>query len=235
MQSVKMLIINPGYEYISIGFFENETLTSTCSVHKHQASKTLLATIDTLLRDNNCSLDSLSCIAVIVGPGPFTTLRVAIASVNGLAYGSNIPLIAIDGFDAIILAEKTSCKTPYMGIILNAFSDDVYYAIYNAKTNEEKTGCCAIEEICKEIKALGLNAAEQPTISLYGNGITVYEERIKNIDPAMISIPKPTEDESQLFEAIRVIAHNALIKNDTKKMLLPQYMKATSALINTKK
>lgn len=235
MQPVNMLIINPGYEYISIGFVKNETLTSTCSVHKHQASKNLLAQIDTVLRDNNCSADALTCIAVVVGPGPFTTLRVAIASINGFAYGLNIPLIAIDGFDAIILAEKANCKTPYLGIILNAFSDDVYYAIYNTKTSEKKTGCCAIEELCQDIKALGVNAPERPIISLYGNGITLYEEHIKTIDPAIICLPKSTEDESQIFEAIKVIALNAWLKNDTKKMLLPQYMKATSALINTKK
>lgn len=231
MHSGTSLLINPGYDYIVIGLAEQNSIKATSSLHKHQASKTLISTIDTLLQNNNCSLHDLDFIAVNVGPGPFTTLRVAIATINGLVYGTNIPLIEVDGFDILLQQEQISCTTPYLSILLNAFSNDVYFALYDMRTKEKSTTCINITALCDHLKTIIEHTATQPCLTLYGNGTTVYQDTIKTLDQNSIIIKTDAPNDTALLE---IMAHHALKlwqQGITKKMLLPLYMKATSALI----
>jgi tRNA threonylcarbamoyl adenosine modification protein YeaZ len=232
MHSGTSLLINPGYDYIIVGLAENHSIKAVSSVHKHQASKTLISTIDTLLQNNNCSLHDLDFIAVNVGPGPFTTLRVAIATINGLVYGTNIPLIEVDGFDILLQQEQTSCTTPYLCILLNAFSNDVYFALYDMRTKEKSTTCINIIALCDYLKKIiREHTATQPCLTLSGNGTTVYQDALKIFDQNSIIIKTDAPNDTALLE---IMAHNALNvwqQGATKKMLLPLYMKATSALI----
>jgi tRNA threonylcarbamoyladenosine biosynthesis protein TsaB len=176
-------------------------------------------------------LEHLDFIAVTVGPGPFTTLRVAIATINGLAYGSAIPLIPIDGFEVMIHTEKESCTTPYLGIMLNAFSDDVYCALHNRETGKTTTACVNIAIWCEQLATLIAQHKEQPCITLCGNGTTLYREQLKTLDAQKIIVKTESPSNQSTCEAMAHIALSLWHKGSTKKMLLPQYMKATSALI----
>lgn len=234
MQHVTALLINPGYEYIDVGLYANSKISEIRTVHKHQASKTLITTIDALLRDHNYSLDHLTFIGVNTGPGPFTTLRVAIATVNGLAYGSKIPLVAADGFDLWIDQTISTCTTPYLCIMLNAFSNDVYCAIVNVKTREVIKDCTSIENLCKHLKPLEQFNPNQPSVTLYGNGITVYQKQLEALDPKTIILNKNEPTNSSFIETMARIAMQSWANKDHKKTLLPHYMKATSSVINNK-
>ncbi|NCF75432.1 MAG: tRNA (adenosine(37)-N6)-threonylcarbamoyltransferase complex dimerization subunit type 1 TsaB [Xanthomonadaceae bacterium] len=55
-------------------------------------SDKLLIIIDKLLQKEKASLGKLKRIFVVNGPGPFTAVRMAIATANTLAYGLNIPV-----------------------------------------------------------------------------------------------------------------------------------------------
>jgi tRNA threonylcarbamoyl adenosine modification protein YeaZ len=231
MQSSKILLINPGYDYIFVGLFEHHRRIATSSVHKHQASKTLITTIDTLLQNNNYSLHDLDFIAVNVGPGPFTTLRVAIATINGLAYGADIPLIAIDGFDIILHEEKKSCTTPSLGIMLNAFSDDVYFTLYTIHTHEKTTGYTNIKTWCEHLNTIIANTKTRPCLTLFGNGTMLYKEQLTALDAATVIIKTDAFNDGAMLDAMAQLTFTLWQQGDTKKMLLPLYMKATSALI----
>ena len=61
-----------------------------------QQSEKLLSTIDGLLRSQKMSLRRITGIAVISGPGGFTSLRVGITTANALAYGLGLPIVGLD-------------------------------------------------------------------------------------------------------------------------------------------
>ncbi|MFQ6778396.1 MAG: tRNA (adenosine(37)-N6)-threonylcarbamoyltransferase complex dimerization subunit type 1 TsaB [Alphaproteobacteria bacterium] len=56
------------------------------------------------LDDNNVAWSDLTAIAVVVGPGSFTGIRLGIAYAKGIALGLNIPVISINAFE-LYLAE----------------------------------------------------------------------------------------------------------------------------------
>jgi tRNA threonylcarbamoyladenosine biosynthesis protein TsaB len=53
------------------------------------------------LADSGATLDQVSVLAVGLGPGAFTGLRVGIATMQGLAFARTIPVVGISAFDAI--------------------------------------------------------------------------------------------------------------------------------------
>ncbi|MFA5021501.1 MAG: tRNA (adenosine(37)-N6)-threonylcarbamoyltransferase complex dimerization subunit type 1 TsaB [Patescibacteria group bacterium] len=61
----------------------------------YRQAEILLAKIDDLLVLAKCELRQLKGIAVVSGPGPFTALRIGIATANTLAWALKIPIVGI--------------------------------------------------------------------------------------------------------------------------------------------
>lgn len=141
-----------------------------------------------MLLKHQLNLTDISFIAVNAGPGPFTTLRVVIASVNGLSFASKIPLIGIDALDAFLI-EQHDAKYPNTVVLLNAFNNDVYFGIQPANSTEFQKGYDNITRILEKIKS---SMPDQP-IRFLGNGAELHAQEIRATfgDNALIPDPLP--------------------------------------------
>ena len=83
------------YDGIQIGLFNGPKLIQTLFCEKKNASKKIVSLVDQLLRDHKVSFDDLLFVAANQGPGPFTSLRVVIASMNGIAFATKKSMIGI--------------------------------------------------------------------------------------------------------------------------------------------
>lgn len=79
-----------------------------------QQSEKLLAVLDSFLRAKRVRLARLSGVAVVSGPGGFTSLRIGVITANTLAYALRIPVLGlrlIDGRGGMeTLAKKAAVK-----------------------------------------------------------------------------------------------------------------------------
>ena len=57
--------------------------------------------VDAVLGAAKVSLASVECFAVSIGPGSFTSLRVGLATVKGLAFGSDSPVAPVSTLAAL--------------------------------------------------------------------------------------------------------------------------------------
>lgn len=57
--------------------------------------------IEALLAQAGLRLDELDRIAVGLGPGSFTGVRIAVAFAKSLSYGSGVPLVGVSSYDAL--------------------------------------------------------------------------------------------------------------------------------------
>jgi tRNA threonylcarbamoyl adenosine modification protein YeaZ len=190
--------IQSSYQELEIALYRNTTCIEKRAEKSIRASSQLIPLFDSLLKQNNYTLSDLSFLAIDQGPGAFTSLRVAISTANAIGFASRLPLIGIDGLDA--LAQQTiqhyastfSNENPsLLVILLNAYSNDVYYAIYSVDTNrnltlvQPKTN----KKIDLVLKYLNQKYHKQP-ILFVGNGTVLHEKQIKKVFDKSI-IPQP--------------------------------------------
>lgn len=161
------------YDDVQIGLFiadPQPRLIASTHINKIHASKELVPMLNRFLKEHTITLEQLPFIGVNQGPGPFTTLRVVIATVNGISFASNIPLIGVDALETV--RQQVSNATHALKVIMfNGFSFDVYVLIEQNGTIKFK-GFKNIDELLNELSELNQQVA------FYGNGISLYREKI---------------------------------------------------------
>jgi tRNA threonylcarbamoyladenosine biosynthesis protein TsaB len=122
--SVALLINNE--DYISFNFNKNQ-------VH----SEKLIGMIDIVLKESNIKLNDCEGIAVSLGPGSFTGLRIGLSAVKALAFGAGLPIYPISEFDAIAMFANNVIKNnSTFNIAVKVNRDEVYFAKYKNNVNE---------------------------------------------------------------------------------------------------
>ncbi len=216
--NVYFLCIQSTYQDVQMAIYRNEIQCAECVIKKIDASADLIPTLDTLLRSIDLSLKNLSFIVANQGPAPFTTLRVVIASINGISFATGITLVGIDGIKALLDETAESSATPTIAL-LDAFSDDVYYA-YRGGSEQVESGCMPILSLLQKLeKVFG-----PQKIRFVGSGAVRYNELLKDKLSGQAIV-----DDQITTCSLEKIAQLGLYrwknKQDSGKMLLPLYLK----------
>jgi tRNA threonylcarbamoyladenosine biosynthesis protein TsaB len=88
----------------------------------------LLPGIDRILTDADWTLDDLDGLAVSLGPGSFTGLRIGLSVVKGLAWATGKPLAGVPTLDALAANVPLSPYPIYP--VLDARKGEIYTALY---------------------------------------------------------------------------------------------------------
>ncbi len=106
---------------------------------KNIHSERLLILIDEVLNESNVVPSQLTAIAVSIGPGSFTGLRIGLSAAKGLAMALNIPLIAIPTLDGIAesfrISHSVSAETNFCALI-EAKREEAFYSFYTIRPEE---------------------------------------------------------------------------------------------------
>ena len=87
-----------------IGLYDkNNTLAYETWLADRQLAETIHKKIKQILDNNQKDLNQIDAVAVFIGPGSFTGLRIGITVANSLAYGLNIPIVGTNADDWIRL------------------------------------------------------------------------------------------------------------------------------------
>ncbi len=88
------------------------------------AAEALLPALDALLREAELSLDAVEAFAVSIGPGSFTSLRIGVATLKGLAFGSGRPVAPVPTLAA--LARRAGESLQPVVALLDARRGELY-------------------------------------------------------------------------------------------------------------
>jgi tRNA threonylcarbamoyladenosine biosynthesis protein TsaB len=174
-----------------------DTSTAWCSValsldgqplmHKHEqvsagASQLVLPWIDEMLASAQAQLRDLDGIAVGIGPGAFTGVRLAVAVAQGLATASDLPIIPVVTLDAIAaqLASSDQLMSNHVkrfAIAVDARMDEIYWAHYETPN---ATDC-----LPQRVGQIHLSKPEGLDLTniqfLAGNALSAYDSRLFSI------------------------------------------------------
>jgi tRNA threonylcarbamoyladenosine biosynthesis protein TsaB len=93
-----------------------------------QASAQLLPALQALCAQAGARLDELDAIAYGAGPGAFTGLRTACAAAQGLAYGLDCPVLALDTLAAVAESAAALGAPERLWATLDARMGEIYAA-----------------------------------------------------------------------------------------------------------
>ncbi len=145
------------------------------------ASQLLLPWIESLLSNAKLSFNDLDAIAVGIGPGAFTGVRLGVAAVQGLAVASKLPVISVCSLDAIAAQlvntpafQKTTPQN--FAVAIDARMEEVYWAHYQTQHNQ----------LPKRIGEIHLTKPDDMNLEgiefLAGSAIHAYGERLPSFN-----------------------------------------------------
>ena len=108
---------------------ENGVIAETSLSVKKNHSNIVMPIIDNLFKISDLTINDIDKIAVAIGPGSFTGVRIALGIAKGLAMALNKPLIAVNELD--ILEAIASGNENEIIPLIDARKERVYYKYQN--------------------------------------------------------------------------------------------------------
>ena len=146
-------------------------------------AETLLPALDALLGRCAASLDAVEAFAVSIGPGSFTSLRIGLATVKGLAFGSGRSAVAVPTLRA--LAHTAPPGSGPVVALLDARRGELYAAAFEG---EALTPAALLPEGVYTVASL---RERLPAICrLTGEGVAVCGAALRAaLGPGVVCVP----------------------------------------------
>jgi tRNA threonylcarbamoyladenosine biosynthesis protein TsaB len=129
---VTVLGIETSTAVCSVGLYRDGVPALEQSIQEtHIHSEKLLTLIERVVQTSGIELRQLDAIAVSIGPGSFTGLRIGLSTAKGFAYSLDKPIVVVPTFDAI--AESGRQWHPdvkFIVVVLDAKKDEWYVGEY---------------------------------------------------------------------------------------------------------
>jgi tRNA threonylcarbamoyladenosine biosynthesis protein TsaB len=213
--------IQATYKTLAIALFKNNECLISILNDEQRASSLLAPMLNDLLVQQGLALREMAFLAVDIGPGAFTSLRVIIATVNGIAFASKIPLVGVTSFEGLAYQGGM----PYSLVLLNAFNNDVYVAY--AKGKAIVTAGCVKYEALTDF--LGAQATREPVV-VFGNGVVAYPQVLEVLKP-LFSVLMVSDLLVPSAEAIGLCGFEKWQQGERTTKLVPAYLKSQTFAI----
>ena len=101
------LSISTSGKYISVALFSDKLISSSSVLAENGNTNLLMNSIDELTLKSNIKKSDINVIYLDTGPGFYTSLRIGLAVSQGICATLGIPLISVNGLDALAFAAHT--------------------------------------------------------------------------------------------------------------------------------
>jgi len=225
--------IDTSTEVCALGLLkENKALGEINIELKRRHSERLLPNINTLLNETGYKLKDLDGIAVTIGPGSFTGLRIGLSTVKTFIQVLDIPVIGVSTLE--VLAYSLHHQKDWIVPIINAKSERVYTAIFKggekdmqkSRLSEDRT--LSLDNLFDELKEMN----ENEDFFFIGNAVEIYKKQLINSTLNIILAPSYLNQTRGIILAELGNYYFEKGLKDEPLDLLPRYLKRPQAEIN---
>lgn len=173
--------IDTATNILNLAIIEKQRVVSDFKMDKAGVthSAILIPSIENIVNFTGYKLSELGGIAVAIGPGSFTGLRIGLATAKGLSFALSIPLVGVNTLDAYALQreELPGILCP----IIRARKGEYYYSLFQ-KNKMNNRLIKRADYLCKKWTNIKnqLLMLKEP-VFIFGYGIEdIFEENISD-------------------------------------------------------
>ncbi|MEZ5297427.1 MAG: tRNA (adenosine(37)-N6)-threonylcarbamoyltransferase complex dimerization subunit type 1 TsaB [Ilumatobacteraceae bacterium] len=221
-----ILGIETATEQVGVAVGGHEGVIATFEVTRgRRHAEILTPAIEFVLRNADIGMDEIGCVAVDVGPGLFTGMRVGIAAAKAMAQALRIPMIGISSLDLLAFPVRHTDRVVVP--VVDARKSEVYWAMYRQvpggvqQVSAPTVG--PIDELVADLLARSQEAL------LVGDGAERYRDEI--LDGYRCEISAPVHPSPG---ALVQLAHARALREEWVRPneIEPIYLRAPDAQIN---
>ncbi|MCP3857086.1 MAG: tRNA (adenosine(37)-N6)-threonylcarbamoyltransferase complex dimerization subunit type 1 TsaB [Actinomycetia bacterium] len=199
-------------------------LASAHSARGRHHAESLAPMIEFVCDQARVELSELSCVAVDVGPGLFTGLRVGVATATAMASVLRVPMIGISSLD--LLAFPVRFTDRLIVVAIDARRGELFHASYRQVSGGvqrlSEARVCTPEGLAAEL------VATNDEVLLVGDGARRYEELFSEVQKV------ERESSHPMATALAQLAHAQALSEEFVKPseIQPIYLRRPDAEIN---
>ncbi|HAS63934.1 MAG TPA: tRNA (adenosine(37)-N6)-threonylcarbamoyltransferase complex dimerization subunit type 1 TsaB, partial [Vibrio sp.] len=135
--SAKILALDTATENCSVALLVNDQVYVRSEVAPRDHTKKILPMVDEVLKEAGVTLAELDALAFGRGPGSFTGVRIGIGIAQGLAFGADLPMIAVSTLEAMAQGSYRVSGATEVAAAIDARMSEVYWGRYRRQENGE--------------------------------------------------------------------------------------------------
>ena len=184
-------------------------------------SETLLPMIDDALRVYGANIGDVGLLAVNVGPGSFTGVRIGVSTVKGLSYPGNIPCAPVSTLESLAMNLNGADGT--VAALMDARRNQFYYALCRDGKRLTEDAAGSAEEIAGKLSG---------RVWLCGDGAGLFFENARELAGKEVDLrlaPETAREQNALSVALCGCRMHTEGKTVSGKDLRPVYLRMPQA------
>jgi len=174
---MKILCLDSATESATAAILDEEKLLGEITFnYKKQHSVIMMPMIDSLLKNNDLTINDIDGFVVSKGPGSFTGLRIGMATIKGLVQASKKPFISICSLDA--LANNLPFSDGIICPIMDALRGNVYTNFYKFEGTTlislEEPQLLSLDELIDKVSKM------DKKVYFIGDGTYKFKDKLLN-------------------------------------------------------
>ena len=223
---MKILGIDTSSNASSVALIEDNKLICEYTVNtKTTHSQKLMPMIENMLSISEVNIKEIDAIAICIGPGSFTGLRIGMATAKAISHVNNLPIIGVNSLEILAgnmnLCDKKICS------ILDAQRTQVYMGQYKFENNKlvelKSIDVVEIDDLLEELKS-----SKEEWI-LVGEAVYKYEAKIKEIENIYVPAPSHNVSKASSLCSIAIEKYNNNIDVYDCYSINPLYIRKSQA------
>ena len=128
MKNITLLALDTSTEACSVALWHKGEKTHLDELAQRTHTKRILPMVDELLVNSGINLKQVDALAFGRGPGSFTGVRVGAGIAQGLAFGADLPVIAVSNLTAMAQAAFELHQAENVAAAIDARMNEVYFS-----------------------------------------------------------------------------------------------------------
>ncbi len=215
--------VDTSVNFESITVLHNGEVVDQANFRVKSHSPVFIPNLLQILEKNSITIDSIDGWGVAIGPGSFTGLRIGLASILGITFRRDVPVVGVITLRAMALSTG---REGYISPVIDARKGEIYTALY--RVEGKKISVVKEERVINPAKWLEMLPNEE--IYMTGDGLTRYGDILLSRDNLVkVEVVKPVS------YGVAIIAVEEIKRGYRGKPVEPFYIRKSDAEINFEK